>query len=352
MIARAHTRSDTTRMTRLSISTVVPVLLAFGLVACGGESHEPASSTAPVAALKGHGYSTTAFDAPFDVTVPDWLPAEVTTDSSHFVTWQPQANEDPAVRVLLPVAVYKPGDRHATRPPTDYLHYLLSQSTQGASFTGSTRTTIDGKPATILTATARKSLDGSLGCAATDLSAGDCFGLQPDLTLRIAVIEAGGHTLLIWLRHHGAANTKDASREFASFGQMLATIRFRSAPPSSPTVSSAASSVDGIWRTTITKAALASSPLLEDREEINDENYGDFTLTFGHGRFELTQTTAPRTSISGQFTLNGDAIRFDLTSGERFDMRFSVKGHVLAFTRDDTLGEAPTPLVLNPWDRS
>ena len=131
---------------------------------------------------------------------------------------------DRAVRVLAPVNVYPPGGTGTSPPPQDYLAYLLSQTDHGAQFTDVTTTTVGGHPATILTATTKNSLDGSLGCQEEGMAAADCFGLQPDVVLRIAVVDAGDQTILIWLRNTVGVDEAD---QLEDFEQMLSTIRFR-----------------------------------------------------------------------------------------------------------------------------
>jgi hypothetical protein len=161
------------------------------------------------------------------VTVPDLFPTEATTDTTNFVTWDTGPEGAPAVRFLVPVVVYVPGETEATPPPDDYLTYLLGQSEDGATFSDQSETTVDGMPATLVTATAEESLDGSLGCPAEDVAAEDCYGVQADLTLRMAVIDMGDSTLLAWLRHAGPEGSGDAAGEFAAFEEMLSTVSFR-----------------------------------------------------------------------------------------------------------------------------
>jgi hypothetical protein len=86
-------------------------------------------------------------------------------------------------------------------------------------------TTIDGHPATIMTATTDTALDGSLGCQNDGMDAADCFGLQPGLALRLAVVDVDGTLLLVWART--IEDSSDRSEVFADFEQMLASLRFR-----------------------------------------------------------------------------------------------------------------------------
>ena len=338
---------------RITVVLVTSVALALG--ACGGDSKDAGavdanSTTAP----QGGSYSTQAFIMPFDVMVPDLLPAEATTDTADFVTWETGTEGAPAVRFLLPVDVYVPGDTEASPPPDDYLAYLLGQSEDGATFSDQSETTVDGLPATLLTATVEDALDGSLGCPADNVAADECYGLQPDLTVRMAVIDAGDSTLLAWLRHSGTEEDGDATGEFAAFEDMLASVSFRDeSPVTTETPASVATALDGVWTTSVTEDELASSPLLYEPDEVNDQNWGDLTFTFDKGHFTYTQENAKESYESaGTFTVDGDIVELNLDNTEHFVMRWSIDGDTLTFERDDALGIAPTPFVLDPWTRS
>ena len=125
--------------------------------------------------------------------------------------------------------MYLPGATSPTAPPDDYLAYLLGQAEHGAIFEDVVETTVDGRPATIMTATTPTSLDGSLGCQEEAMPAADCFGLQPDLILRMAVIDTDAGPLLVWVRDIRGADDRDL--EYDSFDAMLASLRFREAVP-------------------------------------------------------------------------------------------------------------------------
>ena len=229
------------------------------------ETAESAVPATPVAANgEGSTYVTETFLLPFDVTVPGWLPNAPSIDWPNFVTWETTSPADPAVRFLVPVNVYAPGATGPTPPPQDYLAYLLAQTEHGANFADISEVTVGGLPATLMTATTAEHLDGSLGCQAEALTAHECFGLQPDLSLRIAVIDAGDTTLVTWLRHDRVAGSDETTDEFASFEQMLATVQFRdhNERTSVPSTVPAATAIDGMWTTTLTYDELANSPLL------------------------------------------------------------------------------------------
>jgi len=113
--------------------------------------------------------------------------------------------------------------------------------------------------------------------------------------------------------------------------------------------------INGIYHTSFTRADLTASPFIT-RGEINDGNWGDWTLTFLAGRVSYTQrNSVTSSSSSGTFTINGDAITmvFDTGAnvGETFRLRWHLTANELTFTRDDTLGVGPTPLLVKPWSR-
>ena len=213
------------------------VLAGFFLAACSS-GMPPSGPTPPVGSSTQStlGYSSTTFVVPFDVTPPAWQDPKPTDEQPNFVTWA--APGAPAVRFLVPVSVYPAGSNRTADTPEDYLTYLLSQSHHGAHFTDQTETTVGDQPATLLTATSDDSLDGSLGCPAADTAAPDCFGLQPDLALRIAVLQVRENTLLIWLRTDQGLNETDKKNKIQSFEDMLHSVRFSDRSVQSPATSS------------------------------------------------------------------------------------------------------------------
>jgi Bacterial extracellular solute-binding protein, family 7 len=139
------------------------------------------------------------------------------------------------------------------------------------------------------------------------------------------------------------------------------------APPDDPACAPSASAtgaadqqataLDGVYRTSFTRKEFANSSLLMDPAEINDQNWGEITLTLDRGRvtFELRNELASAKS-SGTFTVNGDAVVFTYTSGVEaggtFAMRWRLYRDVLTFKRDPSLGGAPTPYLVKPWRRA
>jgi TRAP-type C4-dicarboxylate transport system substrate-binding protein len=115
---------------------------------------------------------------------------------------------------------------------------------------------------------------------------------------------------------------------------------------------SAVSPIDGSYETSFSKEELADSPLLYEADEVNDENWGDFTLTLEEGTVTWTQeNNVDSFSYDGTFTVAGDVVVFDMSNGEQFTMLWSLYRDTLTFERDEALGIAPTPFVLKPWQR-
>jgi hypothetical protein len=109
--------------------------------------------------------------------------------------------------------------------------------------------------------------------------------------------------------------------------------------------------LDGVYRTSFTRHELVTSPLLYDAGEINDQNWGDFTLTFDRGRVTYTQRNdLDHYSASGTYTLDGNAITLRFTDGGIFAASWSLYRDVLTLKR--TQAELPTPFVLKPWRRA
>ena len=147
-------------------------------------------------------------------------------DSRNLLSWDAADGSSNKVRFLVPVNLYPPGKAVPEALPKDYLTYLQGLTSQGVKLSNVTKVTVDGHPATLMTATTSSgNLDGSLGCPAVGADQGEgCFGVQPDLSLRIAVIPVGNSTLLAWARTSKAV--PDAAF-VAMFETMLKSVRFR-----------------------------------------------------------------------------------------------------------------------------
>lgn len=171
-------------------------------------------------------FAADAFAVPFDFVLPSWLSTGEAVSGPNLVTWEPLPLGSPTVRFMVPTAVYPPDGTGPMTPPRDYLPYLLGQADQGAVFTDRTETEVDGHPATLVTATAPAPMDGSLGCPVDTMPPEECYGLQPGLDLRVAVVDVDGKPLVVWLRHDRQLGA-DPGPEFAAFEDVLATVHFR-----------------------------------------------------------------------------------------------------------------------------
>jgi TRAP-type C4-dicarboxylate transport system substrate-binding protein len=117
--------------------------------------------------------------------------------------------------------------------------------------------------------------------------------------------------------------------------------------------------LEGTFRTKLTEDELTKSPLLYDEAEINDENWGELTLRLvdGHVRYTVKNDRAGF-EVSGTYTTDGNVIKFQFDKiGETWGFRWSLYRGTLKLERDEaTLGPpsevaAPTPLLINPWER-
>jgi TRAP-type C4-dicarboxylate transport system substrate-binding protein len=111
--------------------------------------------------------------------------------------------------------------------------------------------------------------------------------------------------------------------------------------------------LEGTYRTHFSEKELADSPELNDQGEVNDENWGDFSLKLSEGRVRLSQRNDRASSeLSGRYTTDGDAIELQFEDiGETFAFRWSLYHGALKFQRDEELGVGPTPWLVKPWRR-
>ena len=158
----------------------------------------------------------------------------------------------------------------------------------------------------------------------------------------------------------GNAETRSFLQRILAMKQETRAASTPDSPDCAPSKSTAGAAdpkttaIDGVYRTSFTREELAKSPLLYDPGEINDQNWGDFTLTFDRGRVTFTQRNdLDHYSTSGTYTLDGKAITLKFTeggnAGETFAAQWNLYRDVLTFER---LGELPAPYVLKPWRRA
>jgi hypothetical protein len=77
------------------------------------------------------------------------------------------------------------------------------------------------------------------------------------------------------------------------------------------------------------------------------------TLTITNGTFTVTNKNERSSgSFSGTVATHDDSVEFTLENGEHFVMRWTVDGNSLTLRRDESLGIAPTPMVIKMWSRT
>ena len=225
-------------MTRYRLA-VMAAVSAFALLVLPGCSNGGTTSAltkaspakASPSSASSQTYASKTFVVPLTVTVDASLESPPAFDLKTFLTWYAVNSSDNKVRFLLPVSLYRSGSTISEAPPKNYLPYLQSLTSHGVKLSNVVQTTVDGHPATLMTVTSDPAagpegfFDGDLGCPTTgaDRSEG-CFGIQPDVIARLAVIPVGKTTLLAWAR------TPKASPDeafFAMFERMLNTVHFR-----------------------------------------------------------------------------------------------------------------------------
>ncbi len=297
---------STSRRSRATVSVAV-ALLASSVAACGAtqSSSGRAAATAGTSAASPGTYASTSFVVPFDVTPPSWLAAQPQIEQSRFVTWE--GTGQPAVRVMAPADLYRPGETTTSDVPSDYVSYLLGQAKNGGHFADQTTETVAGQPATVVTATTDTSLDGSLGCPTPSTAASDCFGLQPDLALRIAVLKVHDEVLLIWLRMDGKTLPTQGKEQVKRFEDMLATLRLSDRDPSPVTASAspapATSPLDGNYRMSVSwpKVKTADARCVGGPE--GTTRLGVYDLSLHHGHVGLTvRIGGPRAPAEDAFS--------------------------------------------------
>jgi len=221
------------RMTRyrIAVAASLGALTLLVMAGCGSAASTSGPAKVSPSSPAGQTYATKNFMLPLTVTVDASLLSPPAFDLKNFLTWYAAQSSDNKVRFLVPTNVYRPGSTVSEAPPKNYLTYLQGLTRHGVTLSHVVKTTVDGHPATLMTATADSAagpdgfFDGTLGCPNTgaDQTEG-CYGIQPDITARLAVIPIGNTTLLAWAR------TSKASPDeafFATFERMLKSVRFR-----------------------------------------------------------------------------------------------------------------------------
>jgi hypothetical protein len=236
MISRTTERQDPRKMpvTRGRLA-VIAALSALALLAAGcgsggstaARASAPAASPAPPAS---HTYASKYFRPPLTVTVDPSLKSPPVIDFTTFLTWDAVSSSSNKVRFLIPTNVYRPGSLVSQAPPKDYLRWLQRLTRHGLKLSDVVKITVDGHRATLMTGTSTAAhgpefFAGTIGCPDPgDDQIESCYGIEPDVICRLAVIPLGKTTLLAWART-SRAHPDEAF--FAMFEKMLTSVRFR-----------------------------------------------------------------------------------------------------------------------------
>jgi hypothetical protein len=213
---------------RRAVAGALAALCAMTAAGCGNDDSVDQPSPEPVSvASSGGPYVSHFFAVPLSVTLaPELNPASL--DTQGLLSWDAAATAEKKMRIWAPVEVYPPGKTDPVAPPADFGAYVETLAAAGAKFTDTKQIQVGGRPATLATATTAAAsddaLDGTLGCVVRgDDRVDDCYGVQSDLVLRVAVIDLGDQTLL------AAAKVTAAAPDpafFAAFERMLTTVQF------------------------------------------------------------------------------------------------------------------------------
>lgn len=125
--------------------------------------------------------------------------------------------------------LHMPGDPPSTyEDMPDYTGYVAAtQALVGSgdvTLSDVTTATVGGRPATVMTVTPNKDLEGAVGCYVGSGIGDDCVDLFSEVTTRMAIVDTGGTPLVIVIRTPTANPQRQES--LAQFDQMLQTVEF------------------------------------------------------------------------------------------------------------------------------
>lgn len=169
---------------------------------------------------------------------------------------------------------------------------------------------------------------------------------------QIQQLRAAFEPVYSWLRQDAKTRSNlEWIQELRAQLPAASTDKVLTCPAVGPSVGTAASTLDGVYETSFTKAELAASPLLYDQGEVNDdENWGDLTLTIKEGQVSLSQRGGA--SDTGTCTVQGDTVLLTYSgTGETYGFHWNLFRDTLTFRRDDALGVGPTTYLVKPWRR-
>ena len=207
------------------LTRTFPRLVAVSALACIALAGCSARPVASVAAPTPTRAASTAvpedplagFAVPLSVRPPRALVLEAAAD--RLVTWKVPSNDDDKIRIMAPRFVH-PDDAGPGRAPADYHAYLTGLAARGAVLTDESKVRIAGVAGRLFTITSKRTIEDGLGCWSDAPDA--CFGLPPELTLRMATLTVDGQPVVLWARTTTARPNADV---VGAFERMLPTLR-------------------------------------------------------------------------------------------------------------------------------
>lgn len=114
--------------------------------------------------------------------------------------------------------------------------------------------------------------------------------------------------------------------------------------PSQPPASDAASPIDGVYRSNITRDELIHAPGYVSGED-QPGNVGRFRMELREGRFRISGSS-DAVDQDGAYSVNGDVLSFDWNGEGSFAYRWNLYRGALTLKR---LGDGPTFFTVHPW---
>lgn len=207
----------------------VIAVIAVAVCACALSGCAPTGSTHPEALVSvpprtGVHFATTLAGVPIALLRPSLLSSTPSDKTSNFVAFESTADSSDIVRFLVPSTVCVAGGSAPSAVPADYLAYLHSQALSGATIRNEDSISIDGVSGTELTLTGSKDIRGTVGqSVGAGCSDDRSFGIESNKSLRMAIFDVHGKTVLIWAQSDVSSPTPGF---VSTFQKMLQTVTF------------------------------------------------------------------------------------------------------------------------------
>lgn len=204
-------------------AALAAALLCLSLTACAAPGPQRTShrTTAPQAAVEPISTTRTLAAMPVPVTLEPPAGLPVVDLKPGLATWRAGTDAEDAIRVMEPVRI-RSVDGPVADAPADLHAHLLRLTTHGARITDDRTISAGGPSGHLFTITSTRPIDAGVGCWSTTTDT--CFGLPPELTLRMATFTVDGRSVVLWARMETAHPNAPL---VATFERMLTTVRFQ-----------------------------------------------------------------------------------------------------------------------------